>query len=63
MFVHSLVLTALLAPLQQEPPARNVPDRGVVTTNQRTTPAGSQSVFKGRVYGVAFGPRRIRSGW
>jgi YVTN family beta-propeller protein len=28
---------------------------GVITTNQKITPAGAQSVFHGRVYGVAFG--------
>jgi YVTN family beta-propeller protein len=36
-------------------PARAVPDPGVVTTRQSITPAGVQSVFSGRVYGVAFG--------
>ena len=30
-------------------------DPGVVTTRQAITPAGVQSVFDGRVYGVAFG--------
>ncbi len=34
---------------------RTVPDPGVITTRQAITPAGLQSVFKGRVYGVAFG--------
>ena len=32
-----------------------MPDPGVVTTNQATTPAGVQSVFESRVYGIAFG--------
>jgi YVTN family beta-propeller protein len=36
-------------------PVRNVTDPGVVVTRQNTTPAGAQSVFEGRVYGVAFG--------
>jgi YVTN family beta-propeller protein len=36
-------------------PVRAVPDPGVVTTRQSITPAGVQSVFSGRVYGVAFG--------
>src|SRR5687768_5654216 len=36
-------------------PVRSVTDPGVVTTRQATTPAGVQSVFDGRVYGVAFG--------
>ena len=36
-------------------PVRDVPDPGVVTTRQSITPAGVQSVFSGRVYGVAFG--------
>jgi YVTN family beta-propeller protein len=34
---------------------RTVSDPGVVTTHQAITPAGLQSVFNGRVYGVAFG--------
>jgi sugar lactone lactonase YvrE len=36
-------------------PVRGVTDPGVVTTRQAITPAGVQSVFDGRVYGVAFG--------
>ena len=36
-------------------PVRGVSDPGVVTTRQAITPAGVQSVFDGRVYGVAFG--------
>src|SRR5690242_21220765 len=41
----------------QQPPAprRTVPDPGVVATFQKTTPAGVQSVFDGRVTGVRFG--------
>ena len=34
---------------------RTITDPGVITTHQAITPAGLQSVFKGRVYGVAFG--------
>ncbi|MCE5310760.1 MAG: hypothetical protein LLG20_24230 [Acidobacteriales bacterium] len=55
------VLCATLAPvclaLAQTPaePVRAVTDPGVVVTRQLTTPAGVQSVFEGRVYGVAFG--------
>jgi YVTN family beta-propeller protein len=37
------------------PPARDVPDPGVVSTGQRITPAGVQTVFDGRVGGVRFG--------
>ncbi|MBI4891628.1 MAG: hypothetical protein HY821_13465, partial [Acidobacteria bacterium] len=50
-------LLITLACLAQTPdtPVRSVTDPGVVTTNQRTTPAGVQSIFQGRVYGVAFG--------
>jgi YVTN family beta-propeller protein len=36
-------------------PVRNVTDPGVVVTRQNITPAGVQSVFEGRVYGVVFG--------
>src|SRR5438105_430688 len=42
----------------QRPPALpqpSVPDPGVIATGQRITPAGVQSVFDGRVYGVTFG--------
>ena len=38
-------------------PARAVPDPGVITTRQTITPAGVQSVFDGRVFGVTFGER------
>jgi DNA-binding beta-propeller fold protein YncE len=43
--------------LQATPPApqRDVRDPGVIATNQRVTPAGSQSVFQGRVTGLHFG--------
>lgn len=36
-------------------PQRDIPDPGVIATDQRVTPAGVQSVFKGRVGGVRFG--------
>jgi YVTN family beta-propeller protein len=36
-------------------PTRAVADPGVVTTRQTITPAGVQTIFDGRVYGVAFG--------
>ena len=36
-------------------PSRSVPDPGVITTRQTITPAGVQSVFGGRVFGVTFG--------
>ena len=35
--------------------SRGVTDPGVVTTRQAITPAGVQSVFDGRVYGITFG--------
>src|SRR5262245_60429782 len=38
-----------------EVPLRAVTDPGVVTTRQGITPAGVQTVFEGRVYGLAFG--------
>jgi len=44
--------TILLNAFAQE---RTVSDPGVGTTHQAITPAGLQSVFNGRVYGVAFG--------
>ncbi len=36
-------------------PVATVLDAGVITTRQAITPAGIQMVFRGRVYGVAFG--------
>src|ERR1035437_1793802 len=47
----------LLQSAQQPPnrPLREVPDPGVIATDQRVTPAGVQSVFDGRVGGVKFG--------
>ena len=36
-------------------PVRGVSDPGVITTGQAITPAGVQSVFEGRVYGITFG--------
>lgn len=51
--VLPLPLLALLQLTQQ--PRRTVPDPGVIATGQRTTPAGVQSVFIGRVGGVRFG--------
>ncbi len=50
----SVVATALLAQ-SADRPVRSVTDPGVITTRQTITPAGVQSVFDGRVYGVAFG--------
>ena len=53
-----LFAAAILVPLAamgQTAPVRSVPDPGVVTTEQKLTPAGLQSVFESRVYGVTFG--------
>ena len=49
----------LLLALQQPPaavpqPRRDIDDPGVIATNQRVTPAGVQSVFTDRVFGVRF---------
>lgn len=48
---------AAVALQSQEPrqPVRGVSDPGVITTGQTITPAGVQSVFEGRVYGITFG--------
>jgi YVTN family beta-propeller protein len=55
----ALLATALLVSTgraaSDPKPVRNVTDPGVVVTRQNITPAGVQSVFQGRVYGVAFG--------
>ena len=49
--VAAVVLSAQSTP--QLP--RAVTDPGVITTGQAITPAGVQSVFDGRVYGLTFG--------
>ena len=56
-FALALLLVFPLALPAQSPdkPLRSVTDPGVVTTRQAITPAGVQTVFDGRVYGVAFG--------
>jgi hypothetical protein len=58
LFVAAVMLTVvrLLSHAQSiVQPSRGVTDPGVVTTRQTITPAGVQSVFDGRVYGIAFG--------
>ncbi len=45
----------LISAQTPERPVRAVTDPGVITTRQMITPAGIQTVFEGRVYGVAFG--------
>src|SRR5262245_37514492 len=53
-----LFIACLSTPLLSqtvEVPLRGVTDPGVVTTRQGITPAGVQTVFEGRVYGLAFG--------
>src|SRR5258705_190081 len=49
----------LLLALQQQPaaPAREITDPGIIATDQRVTPAGVQSVFTDRVFGVRFGAK------
>ena len=51
------MLLLLIALQEQAPPQprREVPDSGIIAVDQRVTPAGVQSVFTGRVYGVRFG--------
>ena len=48
------VATPSLAQTVQQP-LRGVTDPGVITTRQTITPAGMQSVFDGRVFGITFG--------
>ena len=38
-------------------PRRDISDPGIIATDQRVTPAGVQSVFTDRVFGVRFGAR------
>ena len=62
--ISCLILIALFTPFSislkvraqtVDQPARAVTDPGVVTTRQNITPAGVQSIFDGRVYGLSFG--------
>jgi len=55
--IVALLAAAVAAVAAQtiERPRRAVTDPGVITTRQTITPAGVQTVFQGRVYGVAFG--------
>jgi YVTN family beta-propeller protein len=50
----ALALTSNAA-LAQQPLPRSVSNPGVITTQQRVTPAGAQMVFDTRVHDVAFG--------
>ena len=50
----ALAAAQTLAGQTIERPTRSVTDPGVVTTRQSITPAGTPSVFQGRVYGVQF---------
>src|SRR5947207_447000 len=50
-----LLLTTWALAQTTTQPARNVTDAGVITTGQAISPAGVQSVFAGRTYGVSFG--------
>src|SRR5947208_1413279 len=55
------MLIAVLALVQgvqvPAPPRREIPDPGAIATDQRVTPAGVQSVFTDRVFGVRFGAK------
>src|SRR5262245_32410389 len=48
-------LATIVASAQTPRLPRSVTDPGVVTTRQGITPAGVQTVFDGKVYGVTFG--------
>ncbi len=47
----------LQAPTAPPPPRREISDPGTIATTQRVAPAGVQSVFTDRVFGVRFGTR------
>src|SRR6266487_943753 len=60
--VSQLALTFVLLlqnpatqPVLPPQPRRDVPDPGTIATEQRVSPAGVQSVFTDRVFGVRFG--------
>src|SRR2546421_304350 len=66
----SLPILLFLQAVAQQPtppplpptPRREIPDPGIIATDQRVTPAGLQSVFTGRVTGVRFGAHPAASG-
>ena len=51
----AILLAGSLTAQSRDQPVRKPSDPGIITTRQAITPAGVQSVFEGRVYGVAFG--------
>jgi len=53
-FVLLVAAAGCCAAQTLEQPSRSVTDPGIITTRQAITPAGVQSVFQGRVYGVAW---------
>jgi DNA-binding beta-propeller fold protein YncE len=55
LFVLTLLFPVPSFSQTGDKPVRAVTDPGVITTRQAITPAGVQTVFDGRVYGVAFG--------
>ena len=57
VWVAGLVLSVTVGLATQEPARlpRSVTDPGVITTRQAITPAGVQTVFDGRVFGLTFG--------
>jgi DNA-binding beta-propeller fold protein YncE len=55
LFILTLLFPVPSSSQTNDKPARAVTDPGVVTTRQTITPAGVQTIFDGRVYGVAFG--------
>jgi len=55
MILSFIVLLQVPAQPQPLAPRREITDPGTIATNQRVTPAGVQSVFTDRVFGVRFG--------
>lgn len=55
--VAAAVAAAVVSAQTADRPVRQVTDPGVVTTRQSITPAGVQSIFEGRVYGIDFAGR------
>jgi YVTN family beta-propeller protein len=55
LFVLLLLFSIPASTQTHDKPVRAVTDPGVVTTRQSITPAGVQTIFDGRVYGVTFG--------
>lgn len=55
LFLSLFLCATAMSAVATKAPVRQVTDPGAIVTRQQIAPAGVQSVFDGRVYGVTFG--------